>query len=111
MACTAEANSGLISVASDEITQPANVSSQEARCSYYMIFDSEGKLMDVIDNPFKGENGGAGPSAANFLGDKGVTVVIAENFGNKMVNAMKSKGIEFYKFKGMAGDAVKEILH
>ncbi len=107
---TAEANSGLIAVASDERTQPANVSSQAARCAYYMIFDSEGKLMDVIDNPYKGENGGAGPSAANFLGNKGVIVVVAENFGSKMINAMKSKGIKFTKFKGIAGDAVKEVL-
>ena len=110
VAGTAEANSGLIAVASDEKTQPANVSNQAARCAYYMIFDSKGKLMDVIDNPFKGENGGAGPSAANFLGNKGVTVVVAENFGSKMINAMKSKGIKFTKFKGIAGDAVKEVL-
>ena len=48
----AEANTGLIAVASDEKTQPARISSQAARCAYYMIFDSEGKLMDVVDNPF-----------------------------------------------------------
>ena len=109
-AAALETNAGLIAVASDERTEPAKVSSQAARCAYYMIFDSKGKLMDVIENPFKGENGGAGPSAANFLGDKGVTVVVAENFGSKMINAMKSKGITFYKLKGKAGDAVKEIL-
>lgn len=109
-ASAADVKSGLIAVSVDEKTQPANVSSQAARCAYYMIFDSEGKLMDVIDNPFKGENGGAGPSAANFLGNKGVTVVVAENFGSKMINAMKSKGITFYELKGKADDAVKEVL-
>ncbi len=110
MAGTAEANSGLIAVASDEKTQPANVSSQAARCTYYMIFDSEGKLMDVIDNPYKDASGGAGTSTGNFLGDKGVTVVVAESFGSKMINAMKSKGITFYELKGKADDAVKEVL-
>ena len=110
VAGTAEANTGLIAVASDEKIQPANVSSQAARCAYFMIFDSKGKLMDVIDNPFKDESGGAGTSAANFLGDKGVTVVVAESFGGKMINAMKSKGIIFYELKGKADDAVKEVL-
>jgi predicted Fe-Mo cluster-binding NifX family protein len=110
VAGTAEANSGLIAVSVDEKTQPANVSSQAARCAYYMIFDSEGKLMDVIANPNKDASGGAGSSAANFLGDKGATVVVAESFGNKMINAMKSKGIMFYELKGKADDAVKEVL-
>jgi len=107
---TADANSGLIAVASDEKTQPANVSSQAARCAYYMIFDSEGKLMDVIDNPYKNASGSAGSSAANFLGGKGVTVVVAESFGNKMTNAMKSRSIKFIEFKGKADAAVQEVL-
>jgi len=40
VAGTAEANPGLIAVASDEKTQPANVSSQAARCEYYIIFNA-----------------------------------------------------------------------
>jgi predicted Fe-Mo cluster-binding NifX family protein len=106
----ADVNAGLIAVSVDEKTQPANVSSQAARCAYYMIFDSKGKLMDVIDNPYKEASGGAGTSAANFLGNKGVTIVVAESFGNKMINAMKSKGIKYTEFKGIAGDAVKEVI-
>ncbi|MEN8264996.1 MAG: NifB/NifX family molybdenum-iron cluster-binding protein [Nitrospirota bacterium] len=109
-ASAADVKSGLIAVSVDEKTQPANVSSQAARCAYYMIFDNEGKLMDVIDNPYKDASGGAGTSAGNFLGDKGVTVVVAEGFGGKMINAMKSKGITFYELKGKADDAVKEVL-
>ena len=106
----ADLNSGLIAVSVDEKSQPANVSSQAARCKYYMIFDSEGKLMDVIDNPNKDASGGAGSSAASFLGNKGVTIVVAESFGGKMINAMKNKGITFYELKGKADDAVKEVL-
>ena len=66
--------------------------------------------MDVIDNPHKDVSGGAGTSTVNFLRDKGVTVVVAESFGDKMINAMKSKGITFYEFKGKADDAVKKVL-
>jgi len=36
--------------------------------------------------------------------------VIAETFGGKMINAMKSKGLTYYEFKGIANDAVKKIL-
>ena len=41
----------LIAVSVDEKTQPANVSSQAARCAYFMMFDSKGKLLNVVDNP------------------------------------------------------------
>ena len=106
----AKVASGLIAVSVDEKTQSANVSSQAARCAYYMIFNNKGILLEVTDNPIKDSSGGAGTSAANFLGNKGVTVVVAETFGNKMINAMKSKGIKFVEFKGTAGNAVKEVL-
>ena len=105
-----EMDSGLIAVSVDEKTQPANVSSQAARCVFYMIFDDKGNLLDVADNPFKGARSGAGLSAANFLGSKGVTVVVAEGFGTKMINALESNGIKFIEFKGIADDAVEEVL-
>ena len=107
---SAEVASGLIAVSVDEKTQSANVSSQAARCAYYIIFDNKGKLLEVIDNPIKDARSGAGTSAANFLDNKGIAVVVAETFGNKMINAMKSKGIKFVEFKGRADNAVKEAL-
>lgn len=106
----AELVSVLIAVSVDEKTQPTNVSTQAARCAYYMIFDNNGKLLEVTDNPIKDASSGAGTSAANFLGNKGVTIVVAETFGNKMIDAMQSKGIKFVEFKGTAGNAVKEVL-
>ncbi|MCK4738769.1 MAG: hypothetical protein KAT46_02365 [Deltaproteobacteria bacterium] len=107
---SAEVASGLIAVSVDGKTQGANVSSKAARSAYYMIFDNKGKLLDVIGNPVKNAGGEAGPSAANFLSNKGVTIVVAETFGNKMINSMKTKGIKFIEFKGTAGEAIKEVL-
>jgi len=102
-----EMTSGMIAVSVDEKIQPVNVSSQAARCAYYMIFDNKGKFLEFVDNPIKDVHGGAGTSAANFLGNKGVTVVIAEDFGYKMINALESNGIKFIEFKGIADDAVE----
>lgn len=93
------------------IKQPTSrVSTLAGRSPYYLIFDSKGSFIEVIENPYKDVRGGAGSSAAYYLAEKGVTVVIAETFGGKMVNAMKSKGITFFEFKGIANDAVKTIL-
>ena len=100
-----------IAVASNNKNTTSNVGAMAGRSPYYLIFDSTGKLIEVIENPYKDARGGAGPSTANFLAEKGVTIVIAETFGGKMINAMKSKGMTHFEFKGIANDAVKKVLN
>ena len=106
----AEMDTKRIAVASEEKTLTAPVSEQAARCSYYLIFNSAGKYVEVINNPYKDARGGAGPSAANFLAQKGVTLVVAETFGNKMIAAMETKNIKYFEIKGNADEAVKKVL-
>ncbi len=97
-------------VASSDKTAEASVSNEAAKCPYYLIFDSKGELTEVIDNPYKNASGGAGPSAADFLAQRGVTIVIAGSFGSKMINALESKGVVHFESKGSVGDAVKKAL-
>ena len=100
-----------IAVASNNKNTTSNVGAIAGRSPYYLIFDTTGKLVEVIENPYKDVRGGAGPSTANFLAEKGVTIVIAETFGGKMIRAMKSKGVTYFEFKGIANDAVKKVLN
>lgn len=107
---TASSENNKIAIASGGKTVKSSVSNMAAKCPYYLIFDNKGALIEVIDNPYKNTSGGAGPSAANFLARRGVTVVIAENFGAKMINTLKNKGIMYFQFKGSVFDAVKMAL-
>ncbi|MCK9275908.1 MAG: hypothetical protein M0P57_12550 [Syntrophales bacterium] len=99
-----------IAVAATGSTAEASVSAEAARCPYYLLFDGDGRLTDAIDNPQKNVRRGAGPSAAAFLVERGVTMVIAEKFGLKMADALKKRGIARFEYKGGAGDAVKNAL-
>ena len=99
-----------IAVASDNKNATSHVGTIAGRSHYYLIFNSTGKLAEVIENPYKDVRGGAGPSTANFLADKGVTIVIAETFGGKMINTTKSRGMTYFEFKGIATDAVQKVL-
>jgi len=99
-----------IAVASNNKNTTSNVAAMAGRSPYYLIFDSTGKLAEVINNPYKDSRGGAGHSTANFLAEKGVAIVIAETFGGKMINAMKSKSMTYFEFKGIVNDAVKKVL-
>jgi len=99
-----------IAVASNDKSAEASVSNEAAKCPYYLIFDGKGKLIQVLENQYRDTRRGAGPLAAAFLSQMGVTVVIAEKFGSKMITALQNKDITHIEFKGKAGDAVKRAL-
>ena len=48
--------------------------------------------------------------AANYLAQRGITSVIAGNFGSKMVNTLDNKSIAYFELKGVVDTAVKKVL-
>jgi len=104
------AEKGVIAVASEGKTLEAAVSLRAARCSYFLLFDEEGNLKSAAENPFKDNRGSAGVSAADFLADHDVTVVVAGMFGNKMQSALEANDITSIEFSGSVENAVKHVL-
>ncbi len=100
----------VLAVASDGDTLKASVSHMAARCPYFLIVDGKGKLLEAVENPYKDTRGGAGVSAANFLAGKNVTIVIAGNFGMKMIDALKAHKIAYFEFEGTAEKAIRKVL-
>jgi predicted Fe-Mo cluster-binding NifX family protein len=100
----------IIAVASDGETLKAVVSDTAARCPYFLIADSKGKLLEVVENPHKDTRSGAGVAAANFLAGKDVTIVVAGNCGSKMKNALEAQEMTYFEFEGIAEEAIKMIL-
>ena len=98
-----------IAVAANDKTPSAAVSKQAGLAPFFLFFDGKGKMTEAIENPYKDKEG-AGKSVAELLGNKGVTVVVAEEFGGQIVEVMKGKGIKAVSFKGSAEEAVKKIL-
>lgn len=99
-----------IAVSSDGKTASSVVSGLAGRGAYFLIFDGTGKFVEVIANPHKDAASGAGPLVVNYLAGKGVTVVVAGKFGNKIGAAMKSAGMTSVEFAGTAADGVKKYL-
>lgn len=101
--------SDMIAVAASDKTVSASVSSQAGRSPYFLLFDKQSALVEAVDNPYK-DAGNAGIPTLDFLASKGVKVLVAEGFGSKIVEVMKSKGIRPVEFKGNAKDAIKKAL-
>ena len=98
-----------IAVAANGKVPSAAVSKQAGLAPFFLFFDGKGKMTEAIENPYKDKEG-AGKSVAELLGNKGVTVVVAEEFGGQIVEVMKGKGIKAVAFKGSAEEAVKKVL-
>jgi predicted Fe-Mo cluster-binding NifX family protein len=98
-----------IAVAAKDKIATAAVSKQAGLAPFFLFFDGKGKMTEAIENPFKDKEG-AGKSVAEFLKNKGVTIVVAEEFGGQIVEVMKGKGIKSAAFKGSAEEAVKKVL-
>jgi predicted Fe-Mo cluster-binding NifX family protein len=107
LACSGQ--KGKIAVSANGATPAAQVSRQAGLSPFFLLFDEKGKLIEAIDNPYK-EGGSAGISIVDFLAGKGVTIVVAEGFGDRIVEVMKSKGIKAVAFKGSVEEAVKKVL-
>jgi len=110
MAYAAQKDTAKIAVAANSKDATASISNKAGKCPYYLIFDGKGELIEVVGNPYKDVQSGAGPQTADFLAGKGVTTVIAGSFGDKMIGAMKSNGMEFFQLEGVIKDAVGKVL-
>ncbi len=100
----------IIAVASEGKTLKDSVSQLAARCPYFLFIDGTGKLLEAVDNPYEDTRGGAGVSAANFLAERNVTIVIAGMFGGKMKNVLETKEIAYFESQGTGEEAIKKVL-
>lgn len=99
-----------IAVASEGSDAASSISAKAARAPFFLIFDDQGKIIEVLENHLKDDAKGVGVSVVDLLVQKDVTVLIAETFGNKTINALKEKGIKYYEFEGNVAEAVKKVI-
>lgn len=110
-ACYAgQARETKIAIASEARTSEAMVSDKAGRSPYFLIFNKYGKIIEVIENPYKDAERAAGTKVAYFLAEKAVTLLVAGTFGPKMVPVLESKNIAYVEFKGNVEDAIKSVL-
>jgi predicted Fe-Mo cluster-binding NifX family protein len=68
-------------------------------------------LIEILENPHRETGGGAGPLVANLMAERGVSTLIAQNFGMNIKASLDEKGVNHFEFSGQIGDAVKSVLN
>lgn len=111
MFCSANATENIpsIAIATNDSGSEAIVSEKAGRAAYFLFFDGNGSFLAAEKNPFAGIPGGAGPKVAGFLSDKGVSLVVAGEFGTKMERALSSYKIKYILQTGVANEVVQAI--
>ena len=104
------ASQAAVAVASSGKTPADNIGNVAARSPYFLVFDSQGNLIDVLENPYRDVGGRAGPLVADLMAEKGVTSVVAGNFGQNIVDSLDKKGIRHIALSGQVEKALESIL-
>ncbi len=106
----ASADTMKIAVASTGQEKDSAINQQAGRSIFFLFFDEQGNFMEAVVNPARDQARRAGPSAALFLAEKGVTFVIAEKFGSRMELMMQEHHMQYAQKSGLADKAVQEII-
>jgi predicted Fe-Mo cluster-binding NifX family protein len=104
------ASQGIVAVVSSGKTPADNIGNVAARSPYFLFFDSRGNLIEVLENPYRDVGGRAGPLVADLMAEKGVTSVVAGNFGQNIVDSLDKKGIRYIELSGQVEKALKSLL-
>ena len=99
-----------IAIASGGKTTDSQVEFQGGRAQWLIFFNDKGELIETLENPFYQDRSQAGVKCAELLADKKITIFVAGNIGNKMVEALEDFEIVFVSFTGTVKEAIAHVL-
>ena len=99
-----------IAIAATAPEQNGQIAMHGARAPFYLLFDEQGNMLEVLANPVVQAEGGAAPQAALFLADKGVTLLAAGDFGSRFVSELEERGISHALMSGLVSEVIVELI-
>lgn len=82
------------------------------RSPYYLIFTASGRLREVIENPYRHTRKGSGAciEAMKMLSERQVTHVVAESFGSRTAEIIRSTGMHQVRGSGEVQSVLDTLL-
>jgi len=98
-----------IAIATQDNEPDAEISQRGARARFFQIYDADGQLKEVLDNPYAANDHRVGPDVARLLNSLQVTVVVAGSFGPRFAEALQSVNIECLVQTGVAARVARQL--
>ncbi|RQD69084.1 MAG: dinitrogenase iron-molybdenum cofactor biosynthesis protein [Tindallia sp. MSAO_Bac2] len=86
-----------IAVPSEHQTLNEEVCPSFGRAPFYVIYDTENKTTDYLQNTAAGSQGGAGVQAAQLIVDQQVEAIITPRCGKNAAAVVQEAGIKLYR--------------
>ncbi|MGD8344268.1 MAG: NifB/NifX family molybdenum-iron cluster-binding protein [Desulfobacterales bacterium] len=87
------------------------VGEKVAGSQYFLIFDHDGKFIDIIKNPFFDRGKDAEQGIVNLLAASQVAAIVAEKFDEALGDRLTQKNIQFFEISGPIEEAVKLVFN
>jgi len=88
----------------------SEVDKRYARCSYFIIYDTDRKDFEAVKNEAINAPSGAGVQSTQLMRDKGVEVVLTGNMGPTAMSVLTSAKIKVaIGVKGSVRDAIEKF--
>ena len=85
----------------------ADVDPRFGRCRFFIVYDSETKVHEVLDNEGGSVSSGAGVRSAQTVARSGAKAVVTGNVGPKAFQALEAAGLSV--FTGASGSVQQAI--
>ena len=86
-----------IAIPVDDKSMETSICQSFGRAPYFLIYDTEAKESNFVDNSGAGSQGGAGIKAAQTVVDKNVSALLTPRCGQNAADAIKAANIKIYK--------------
>ncbi len=96
-----------IAVTAEGDNLASKVDPRFGRCKYFLICDSDGKVVEAIENSNAQASGGAGIQSAQLVVSKEVGVVLTGSVGPNAFKVLDSAGVKV--MAGVSGDVLSAI--
>jgi predicted Fe-Mo cluster-binding NifX family protein len=88
-----------IAITSTGNTLESTIDQRFGRCAYFVIYDTETKAVEIIPNPNKEAEEGAGPASVNLVAARNVNKIVSGEFGIKIKSMLDSLKIQMIIMK------------
>ncbi len=69
------------------------------RCGWFVIYDTESGGVEIVPNPNRDAEEGAGPASVQLVASKGVQKIVSGEFGAKIKSLLDSLKIQMVIYK------------